>query len=86
MTVYSIQFKLTPYTSASYVENSLQKREVTDTSHSVYIIENGNIEPELKINVSHDLKKTAFDIKSLKEEGDHFQGKKSSKHCFRLIT
>ena len=60
---------------ANYVENSLLKSEVTDTSHSVYLIENGNIEPELKINVTSDLKKTVFDIRSLKEEGDHFQGK-----------
>ena len=57
------------------MENSLLKSEVTDTSHSVYLIENGNIEPELKINVTSDLKKTVFDIRSLKEEGDHFQGK-----------
>lgn len=49
--------------------------DVTESSHSIYIIENGNIEPELKINITQDLKKAAFDMKSLKEQGDQFQGK-----------
>ena len=49
--------------------------EITDKSHSIYIIENGNIETELKINVVQDLKKAAFDMKTLKEQGDSFQGK-----------
>merc|ERR1712130_138093 len=43
--------------------------EVSEKTHSIYIIENGNIEPELKINLSQDLKKAAFDMKALKELG-----------------
>ena len=49
--------------------------EITDKSHSIYVIENGNRGTDLNINVVQDLKKAAFDMKTLKEQGDTFQGK-----------
>ena len=54
---------------------------MSEKTHSIYIIENGNIEPELKINLSQDLKKAAFDMKALKEQGDLFQGLAIVENC-----
>jgi hypothetical protein len=46
----------------------LEHSEVTDRSHSIYFVENGNIEPDVTIHIAQDLKSAAFDLKSLAEE------------------